>query len=239
MPSEKPLIYLILGTAGSGRREIVADLVANGLGEGERALVLVSATETPGECDARLGPAQPWRWAEGRIEAPPLEGVTHVFWIADGRRNPVDQLEAAQAWLLAGGGELARILCVVDCRLAARHHAMLTWYDACVHFSDVVLLNHREGVDNKWMSDFQARYAAQFLPCLFEFVRHGQVKSPAVVLDPQARRLSHVFDEELDWEVTGTDEEEAEGHPEVDPYFERLAGGRRGKEIPDLAKYLA
>ncbi len=241
----KPLVYLILGAAGSGRREVVADLIAGGLGEGDRALVLLSAAETAGEIDARLGPAQLWRWTEGRIEAPAFGGATHVFWIADGRRNPVDQIEAVQAWLPASGGELARIVCVIHCGLAARHHELLPWYDACVHFADVVLLSRREGVDNKWMSGFQARYASQFLPCFFEFVKHGQVKNPAAVLEPQNRRLSHVFDEELNWEVTGTAEEDAEGdeeveaHPEVDPYLERRPGGRRVKEIPDVTKYLA
>ena len=245
MPSDKPLIYLILGAAGSGRREVVADLIAGGLGAGDRALVLLSAGEAAHEIDARLGAPQRWRWADGRIEAPPLEGATHVFLVTDGRRNPVDQIEAAQAWLPISGGELARIISVVHCGLAARHHALVTWYDACVHFSDVVLLNRREGVENKWLSDLQARYASQFLPCLFEFVKGGRVRNPAVVLEPQTRRMSHVFDEELNWEVSGTAEEDAEGdeeveaHPEVDPYFERLAAGRRVKEIPDVVKYLA
>ena len=241
----KSLVYLILGAAGSGRRKVVADLITGGLGEGDRALVLLSAAEAADECDARLGPAQQWRWDEGRIEAPGFDGATHVFWVADGRRNPVDQIEAVQAWLPVSGGELARIVCVIHCGLAARHHELLVWYDACVHFSDVVLLNRREGVDNKWMSDFQARYASQFLPCLFEFVKHGEVKNPAVVLEPQTRRMSHVFDEELNWEITGTPEEDAEGdeeveaHLEVDPYLDRLPSGRRLKEIPDVAKYLA
>jgi hypothetical protein len=108
-----------------------------------------------------------------------------------------------------------------------------------------VLLNRREGLANKWMSDFQARYASQFLPCLFELVKDRRVKNPALILEPQARRMSHVFDEELNWEVTGVAEDEAEGdeeveaHAEVDPYFERRPGGRRVKEIPDVAKYLA
>jgi hypothetical protein len=241
----KSLIYIILGAAGSGRREAVADLIAGGMGEGERALVLLSAEEAADECDARLGPAQQWRWDEGRIQAPAFDGATHVFWIADGRRNPVDQIEAVQAWLPVSGGELARIVCVIHCGLAARHHELLVWYDACVHFSDVVLLNRREGVENKWMSEFQERYASQFLPCLFESVKHGRVKNPAAVLDPQTRRMSHVFDEELNWEITGTPEEDAEGdeeveaHLEVDPYLDRLPSGRRAKEIPDVTKYLA
>jgi hypothetical protein len=245
MPSDKPLIYLILGAAGSGRREVVADLIEGGLGEGDRPLVLLSADEAACEADAGLGPPKRWRWSEGRIEAPALDGATHVFMIADGRRNPVDQIEAFHAWLPVSGGELAHIVCVIHCALAARHHELLVWYDACVHFADVVLLNRREGLANKWMSDFQARYASQFLPCLFELVKNRRVKNPALLLEPQARRMSHVFDEEVNWEVTGVAEDEAEGdeeveaHPEVDPYLERRPGGRRVKEIPDVAKFLA
>jgi hypothetical protein len=241
---DHPFVYLILGAAGSGRREVVADLIGGGLAAGDRALTLLAAAEAPAEIDARLGVVARWRWQQGRMETPALDGMTHVFFVSDGRGNPVDQVEAFRAWLAAGGGELARILCVVHCALAARHRELLGWYDACVHFADVVLLNRRDGVPNKWMSDFQGRYAAQFLPCLFELVKAGRVGNPALVLAPQARRMSHVFDEELNWEVTGGEEEadageEIEAHPEEDPYLQRRAGGRRVKEIPDVAKYLA
>ena len=259
MSSEKPLVYLILGAAGSGRREIVADLIDGGLAAGsagqpfdlaqsrQSALALLPADERAGEADARLGPLARWAWTDGRIESPDFAGATHVFFFTDGRRNPVDQVEAFQAWLAASGGELARILCVIHCGLVAQHKELLAWYDACVHFADVVLLNRREGVPNKWMSDFQARYAAQFLPCLFELVKAGRVENPALILEPQARRMSHVFDEEPNWEVTSADgeeedeadEEEITAQPEEDPYLQRRAGGRRVKEIPDVAKYLA
>jgi hypothetical protein len=241
----KPLIYLILGAAGSGRREIVADLVGGGLAEGDRALALLATDERPGDFDGRLGALARWRWLEHRIDAPAIDGATHVFFFSDGRRNPVDQVEAFQAWLAASGGELARILCVINCGLAAQHKELLAWFDACVHFADVVLLNRRDGLPNKWMSDFQGHYAAQFMPCLFELVKAGRVKNPALILEPQARRMAHLFDEELNWEVTGGGEEEAdedaevEAHPEEDPYLQRRAGGRRVKEIPDVAKYLA
>ena len=256
MSSEKPLVYLILGAAGSGRREIVADLIEGGLAAGsagqpfdlaqsrQSALALLPAGEQAGEADARLGSLARWAWNDGRIESPDLAGATHVFLFTDGRRNPVDQVEAFQAWLAASGGELARILCVIHCGLVAQHKELLAWYDACVHFADVVLLNRREGVPNKWMSDFQARYAAQFLPCLFELVKAGRVENPALILEPQARRMSHVFDEEPNWEVTSADgeeedEEEITAQPEEDSYLQRRAGGRRVKVIPDVAKYLA
>jgi hypothetical protein len=243
----RPLVYLILGAAGSGRREIVADLIDGGLAAGSAGqpstLALLPADERAGEADARLGPCARWAWTDGRIESPDLAGATHVFLVTDGRRNPVDQVEAFQAWLAVSGGELARILCVIHCGLVAQHKELLAWYDACVHFADVVLLNRRGGVPNKWMSDFQGRYAAQFLPCLFELVTAGRVENPALILEPQARRMSHVFDEEPNWEVTGAGGEEADGEeitaqPEEDPYLQRRAGGWRAKEIPDIADFL-
>ena len=244
----RSLVYLILGAAGSGRREVVADLIDGGLAAGsagrQGVLTLLSTGEQAGDCDARLGRLARWSWTDGRIESPDLAGATHVFFFTDGRRNPVDQVEAFQGWLAASGGELARILCVVHCGLAAQHKELLAWFDACVHFADVVLLNRREGVPHKWMADFQGRYTAQFLPCLIELVKAGRVENPALILEPQARRMSHVFDEEPNWEVAGAGEEEEsdeeiEAQPEEDPYLQRCAGGRRVKEIPDIAKYLA
>jgi hypothetical protein len=249
-PAEKPLVYLILGPAGAGRREVVADLIASGLDEGDRAAVLVPDREAADAVEARLPGLGRWTGNGETIAATLPPEATHVFFITDGRANPINQLEALKAWIEAQGGELARILCVVDCRLAERHPTLRAWFDACVHFADVVLLNRREGVANKWLSDFQAHFKSQFMPCLFEMVKAGRVKNARVVLDPQARRMSHVFDEDQDWIFTNAEgdeieedeetegDEEVEAKPEEDPYFMRLNGGRRVKEIPDIAKFL-
>jgi hypothetical protein len=252
MPSEKPLIYLILGAANSGRREIVVDLIEAGLGEADKPVVLLSEAEAPHELDAKLPLGPRWQWAgsEAPLEAELPRDATHVFFLTDGRRNPVDQVEAFSLWLVAQGAELARSFCVVDCTLAEKNTALLGWYEACVHFSDVVFLNHREGVENKWLSGFLGHFKKQHIPVLFEYVKDGQVANPAAILEPEARRMSHVFDREQDWIFTNAageeidEEEETEGDEEieakqaVDPYFERKLGGRRLKEIPDIAKYL-
>jgi len=251
MSGQKPLIYLVLGAAGSGRREVVGNLVADGLEAGcERALGLLAPDEASDPADAGLPATARWSWNEDRsLNLPGLGDATHVFLVADGRANPVDFIEAAKAWLPLSGGELARILCVVHCQLAEKHPALLAWYEACAHFSDVLLLNRREGVANKWLSTFQNRFREQFFPFLIELVKAGQVKNPAVILEPQARRMSHVFDEEPNWVIAGTtteadDEETEDGAedveivPEADPYLEQRAGGRRVKEIPDIRKFL-
>jgi len=238
-------VYLVLGAAGSGRREVLADLIEGGLGEGDRPSVLLSDQERSEASDARLGVVARWRLVpEAGIDAEFPADATHVFLVADGRRNPVDQVEAFKAWLTGSAAEVARVLCVVDCRLAEKHPKLFAWYEACIHFSDVVLLNHREGVPNKWMGDFRAKFEDRFYPCVFEYVKEGRVKNPALVLAPVARRMSHVFDEQ-EWIAADDDDEdevqdgdEVEMKPEEDFYLERRAGGRRVHEIPHIEDFL-
>jgi len=259
MPSEKPLVYLILGAADSGRREVLADLVDGGLNEGDKSIVLLAASETASEHDLKLGELKRWTWSEGMISTPDdvmADGVTHVFVVTDGRSNPIDQIEGFKPWIDANGGELGRVLCVVNCQFAEKHKPLIAWYEACIHFSDIVLLARREGVANKWLSDFQSRFKDKFFPCLFEFVKGGRVKNPALILDPQPRRMSHYFDEP-EWLVEGVnvdddiemgegdgdepgdvEEEEVEVTQAEDPYMERLAGGHRVKVLPDVTKFL-
>ena len=246
----KPFVYLILGATGSGRREVVADLIASGLEPTDRAAVLLPAAEAPNEAEARLPEVARWTWIdEGAIAAQLPAGATHVFFLVDGRRNPVDQIEAFKPWLDAQGAEIGRVICVVHTQLAEKHPALLAWFEACVHFADVVLLNRREGVENKALSDFLNHFKKQYYPCHFELLKDNQVKNPALVLEPQARRMSHVFDEEQDWIFTNaegeeideqedSDDEEIEAKPEEDPYFARRNGGRRLKEIPNIADFL-
>jgi len=262
--------YIVLGTSGSGRRALLADLIANGLDESARPVLLVARGERAADEAAaqRLASAAQliqgaWWLEEGRaVTAEPIpEGATHVFVLVDGRANPIDQLEALHAWLPTAGLEIGRILTVVDCQLASAHPELQRWFDACVHFSDVVLLNRRDGVANKWVSDFAARYRKQHFPCLIEVVKKGDLENPALILEPQARRMSMLFDAEDAWAVPGDadtvieddadDDDEDADKPsaddvddadligEVDPYIERLAGsGRRAKEIPDIAKFV-
>lgn len=185
-----------------------------------------------------------WRIESGVAIAVVPEGATHAFIITDGSADPVDQLEALKDWLASSYAELARVLCVVHCRLLEANPRLFPWYEACVHFSDVVLLNRREGVANKWVSDFQGRFEEKFLPCLFELVRREGVKNPALILTPEARRMSHAFDEP-EWVAEGDDQgeeqedgEEVEVTREVEPYFERRNGGRRVIELPRIAGFL-
>jgi hypothetical protein len=218
--------------------------------EEDRPAVMLSDGEAPSALDDKLPGLTRWTWTDGFVIASLPVDASHVFFVTDGRRDPVEQLETLKLWLEAQGAELGRILCIVNCQLAEKHPPLLAWFEACVHFSDVVLLTRREGVANKWLSEFRAHFDHQFYPCLFELVKEGRVKNPALVLDPLARRLTHAFDAEQDWIFTDAEgeeieeDEETDGDEEVqakqeeDPYFVRDAANRRVKKIPDIGKFL-
>jgi len=250
MTPEKPLVYLILGATGSGRREVLVDLIGGGLADSDQPAVLLASDEPADELDKKLPGLARWTWTGETIDAALPEGATHVFFVVQGRANPVEQIDVFKPWLEAQGGQLARVFCVVNCQLAEKNPPLLAWFEACIHFSDIVLLNRCEGVANKWFSDFLGHFQGQFYPCLFEQVKAGHVKNPALVLDPQARRLSHWFDEQQDWVFTNADgeeideeevtedDEEIEATPAEDLYLARDAAGRRAKRIPDIGKFL-
>ncbi len=254
MSPASPSVYFILGTPGSGRRALVRDLAENGLAE-EKVVVLLGENETSAPADDRLAKlanveVRRWKWAAPELPPMKLPDGATIFLLADSREDPIDQLEALKPWLQAQGLELARIFCCVDCQLAEKHAVLAQWYDACIRFADVVFLANREGVANKWLSDFIARYKDEAYPTLFiQVKKKGDLPNPALVLDPTPRRLTQYFEEEyvdLADIVIETDDEEDEpeegdeddGLPEQEPYFVRQNSGRRDKEVPDIREFL-
>ncbi len=246
------IVYLILGAPGSGRREVVSDLIEGGLDDPDRPVVFVSSQEDGKQVGNAV--TLTWTWTEESAmtgEWPAKAGVG--FFIADGQIDPVDQVEAFKSWAAAQDATVARVVCIAHCALLHRHEALMAWYDACIHFSDIVLLSRRGGVPNKWVSDYQARFTKLFLPCLVEMVKKGRVKNPALVLNQQPRRMSHWFDEEEEsdgWrafvadaedviiEDEAEDEDVTEEAEPADEYLKLNLGGGRCKRIPDIRDYL-
>ncbi|HVU18797.1 MAG TPA: hypothetical protein VHD32_17975 [Candidatus Didemnitutus sp.] len=251
MGSSSVSVYFVLGTPGSGRREIVLDLVENGLGPAEKVLVLLASHEEPNPSEERLSRREATQvlrrdWTPAQLPEIDLPTEGTVFFLADPRGDAITQLESLQPWLLSRGAQLARVFTVVDCQFAEKHAAARAWFDACVHFSDVVFLTRRAGVENKWVSDFMRHFEAECSPALFIQLKKGGLANPALVLSPEPRRLSQYFDETEDFsglEIETDDDEEPEegeddGLPAAEPYFERLRSGRRAREVPDITKYL-
>lgn len=249
-------VYFILGTPGSGRRAIVRDLIENGI-EG-KSLVLLAESEATDPVDARLAglpnaTVHRWAWTESALPPVDLPDDATVFFLADSQVSPIDQLEALKPWLAAHGAELARIFCVVDCQLAEKQPVLRQWFDACIHFADVVFLTRREGLANKWLSDFINRFRDERFPCHFVQVKtKGDLATPLVWLDPTPRLVSQYFEEDYvdlsDVVIETGDDEAEEGEPvepgeedgiiPPEPYFVKLSSGRRDKEVPDVRDYL-
>jgi len=249
MALSQPAVYFLLGTPGSGRREIVRDLVDNGLQPGDPVLVLLAQGELPDPAEEKLAQRPQTRvvrasWTAEKLPAVDLPAGGTVFFLADAQADVITQIESLRPWLLDRGAQLARIYTVVDCQFAEKQESLGAWYEACVHFSDVVFLTRRAGVANKWISDFLGHFEDDCSPALFLHVKKSGIENPALVLDPQPRRLSQYFDETVDFselEIETDDEEDdgaESGVPEPEPYFERLRSGRRAKELPDVAKLL-
>ena len=150
--------------------------------------------------------------------------------------NPVDQVESLKKLLLLANKELGRIITLANCRMLNRHPSLFAYYDACIHFSDIVMVHEPESVSRQFVRDFIQRYKDEYYPCLFEPMKRGRVNNPELILETVPRRISLYFDaEEEDW--LEEEEEELEATP-VDPYLERLPSGIRRKTVPDIAKIL-
>ncbi len=217
------LLYLILGAPDSGRREIVRDIMSEGLC-GDACGLALTPEEGPQEPDFAT-----WHWENNAFRLPDETAapeVSRLFLILSPALDLAEQVEAALA-LLASRDDLAlgRILLVVHCGLLKDASPELHyWHDACAHFADVALLNRREGVSNRTVKDFEERYRAMRYPFLVELVRKNRVANPVRVLDPTPRRISQAFDPLEDHKPDDTSS--------LDPYLERLPGNERAKPIP-------
>lgn len=254
------LAYLILGSRGAGRRDVVADLIDFGIDADTTVQAFVSNDDLVAWGDAptlRHGQATTasydWQGLDRGLAIEETADI--VILVADGLSDPADSVEAFFNWLRASDYDLARVVTVVDCARVQATKPLLQWYDCCIHFTDVVLLNNRADVSNKWIEEFKERYTKECYPCHFVLVKKGRVSNPNLVLEPEVRRISKLFDEnelldlELDDDVEfggdelneGDDEEEEEfegGDPSKDPFLARIVNGQREKTIPNIAKLI-
>ncbi|MFP4156799.1 MAG: hypothetical protein ACLFU4_04195 [Opitutales bacterium] len=241
MPGATP-VYLIFGIPDSGRREILFDLIEGGLLEKEQVLYFRPGAEPPVDFDARIETLEnvvrvDWELAGGKVKHGPITAAPEkIFFLAPGTADPADVAEALKSWIDHNDCELARIITVVHCSFLAKNESSRAWFDACIHFSDVVLLARREGVDAPWLKDFQARQRKTCSPTLVELVARGKAKNPVAVLEPQARRLSLYFDELIPIEDDAFEDDEQPEDLKPDRYIERNESGQRCYPIPDIRK---
>lgn len=241
--SDAPLVYLIYGIPGSGRREVIFDLIQGGLKSGGSVLYFRPESETPSPFDEQIEAIGEvvvvnWRLSGNTIKHDAIHSEPEtIFILAPGDGDPVDVAEALRTWTEHNSCEVGRILTVLHCGFLKETPQAQAWFDGCIHFSDIVLLNRREAAGNKWVKDFEEGYRKRCFPCRFLMVKKGRVDNPHEVLEPEARRVSLYFDQLIPIE----DDEFEDGLPEdqkPDKYIERLESGQRAHPIPDIRKLL-
>ena len=230
-----PLV-IVLGAAGSGRSDVVRELVEAGWADASRVRVLRESRE-----DGGTG----WKFADGRALLPEPGDEAAAVLVTCGSLSQVDQMEAIHAALGRDQRwQVKRVVTVVDCVLAHRRPEAAEWYVPCVHFSDVVVLNRRWEVPGQWVSRFLEPYEKGFYPCLFlNFTKAGRLSNPAQALEGDPLRMSHIFDDIDPVDEMEDDEDNLPGEPfdlvrQPDKYFARDELGRRRITVPDISQAL-
>ncbi len=242
--SESPLVYIIYGIPASGRREVIFDLIEGGIEPNSQVLYFKPTGEAPSPFDEQIDTLENVSTVEWQLKGPK---VTHgkinaapekIIFLTPGICDPADVAEALKSWMDHNNCELGRIITVVNCSFLKATPMAQSWFDASIHFSDIVLLNRREEVDNKWIKTFEQRYRKECSPARFLLVKKGRVPNPSEVLLPEARRLSLYFDELIPIEEDGLEESEQPEDTKPDKYMERLESGHRAHPVPDIGKLL-
>ena len=242
--SEQPLVYLIYGIPDSERRSILYDLIEGGIQNDEPVLYFHPKGEASSSFDEKIEALEnvsvvDWELADSKVKHGQISAAPEkVIFLAPGNADPADTAEALNAWISHNQCQLGRIITVVNCNFLAGKEKAKGWYDACIHFSDVVLLARRESVDNKWLKAFEARYRKECYPCHIELVSKGKSKNPVAVLDPEARRVSLYFDELIPIEEDEFEDDEQPEDIKPDRYIERNESGQRVYPIIKITKLL-
>ena len=181
MSAQAPYVYLVLGIPGSGRRDIIFDLIQDGIAGKEQVLYFRPEEEATSPFDEQLEALDTvhivnWQLHDAKVKHGQINAAPEkIIFLAPGTCDPADVAEALKIWSDHNQCQVARIITVVHSAFLSENSAAQAWFDACIHFSDIVLMNRRETVNNKWIKDFEMGYRKQFSPARFLFVKKGRV----------------------------------------------------------------
>ena len=240
-------IYLLLGLPGSGRSECLMDILDGYYPKDLKVSVLHhESDEWTANKPSNLEIVS-YRMDNGKLLFPNGIPQSNILFIM----NPsagyiVDFLETIQIWCRNKKLLVTRVVTLAHMQKILSSDKVAAWYKVLIHFSDVVFLNHRQEVKDKEVRAFTEKYNKQeSIPCLFEFVKKGRIKNPAIAVEGSPRRISQAFDEEEysfefgDVLITDENDNIIEDETEItddfqnapEPYFERMPGGRRKIDV--------
>lgn len=117
------------------------------------------------------------------------------FIIIDPRADLLDQLENLADNLSKCLIEPVKILTFVDCEQVENSAKLKGWLDACIYYSDIVLLGNRTNTAKPFVREFQKQYERLCYPCLFMFLKgQGIPANSGEILTPGTRRITQMFD---------------------------------------------
>lgn len=257
-------LICILGTEYRMRVELAAYLARNGWDEEDGPVGIMlppTVLDDPGlkfwlptAYEFELIRAE-WREDAGWSTDKDLDDFSVLLLIPDRAISLVDQMEVLKDWLHEREIMLGRIFTVVDCNTLQQYPQLQEWYDACIHFSDGVLLGNRSVVGNKWVKDYETRFNKRRIPCLLGYLKAGgKIDEVEEWLFPDARRLSQYFDEQdealydeiaadieiedgdlAQWVKEMTEGDSDAGDPDADLYLARNEMGFRKLPIHDFS----
>ena len=236
--AESPKVYLILGPNGSGRRALLADFL-DSLESESSVLYFKHRDEIINDYDSSLEKLAEvstvlWSVEDSKIKHDTISvNPCSIFFIAPASVDLANVMEGLKGWLIKNNCQLTRIITIINCKSLSENNSQNGWYDAAVHFSDMALLNQREGVSEKWIKAMVTEKKKQFHPTRFELVKKNRVHNPSDILDSQTYRSSLYFDDLIPIEEDEFEDLLPEDR-KIDPYIERLESGKRSKPVAPL-----
>jgi hypothetical protein len=241
--SESPQVYIIFGIPDSERRAILYDLIESGLPKDSPALYFKPKGESDNPFDEKIAALENlqcvvWELRENKVQHERIEAPAEaIFFLTPGTADPADSAEAIKTWSDNNDCQIARGITLVHCDFLQANPAAQPWFEACIHFSDFVLLAQRKNTPQKWIKAFQTQFLKAHVPSRFELIKKSRPPNPREILEPEARRLSLYFDELIPIEEDEFEDELPEDR-KPDKYIERLESGRRAYPIPHIQKWL-
>tara|TARA_B100000242_G_scaffold272476_1_gene225379 strand:- start:693 stop:1367 length:675 start_codon:yes stop_codon:yes gene_type:complete len=216
----KGILHLILATPGSSAHKYLFSAIEPN--SSNKSLIL--CPKDGAAQNAKI--SNFWEWDDKDFKFTIARETEFEEWILflSNDLEVADQIEATLRLLaLYPDLSLGRVLVFLDSEKLAHKQDLYLWLDGCSHFADAICYTNRKNTNSKHIQDCINRYSSMRYP-LETYVLNKKTLPISSLLNPVARRISHVFDP-LDL----LDKNES---IESDPYLERHANGERVRKIP-------
>lgn len=183
-------IYLLLGTNLPEIRTCISQLAQQVEDPDPPVVYLPEGLEGTVEgCGVEAYAAEDALW----VFDPDQQGT--VFIVIDPRREVIAQLENLAEDLKKCLIEPVKVVTFVDCARAEAESRLRAWLEACIYYSDLVLLGNRSTASKSFLRDYQKDFQRRCYPCRFLLLKGDGIPSePEEILVPGERRLSQLFD---------------------------------------------